>query len=161
MNLSLIQWVSRKALAMTHAVQKAKYCFYLYSLWSTIQGEPLNFMVDSCDRPAPEWDRAAVLPPPGKKLNQRWRKDRKGTSLAINREFCHLDFLTCHLSGALPITELNQPDWEPWESPCLLLVKNSSVVIKQEYLWLWHWTQANRVDDVSGWFVAEILHLGL
>lgn len=32
------------------------------------------------------------------------------------------DFLTCHLSGesVLFVTDLDQPLWEPWESPCLL-----------------------------------------
>lgn len=44
--------------------------------------------------------------------------------------------VTCQVlsESALPIIELNQLVWEPWESPCLVLVKNSSMVIKQEYL---------------------------
>lgn len=47
-----------------------------------------------------------------------------------------LIFLICQVLGesAQPIMGLNQLVCEPWESPCLLLVKNSSMAIKQEYL---------------------------
>lgn len=49
MYVRLIQWDSRKALAVTHIVQKML-------LLPAIQGQPLNCLVDGWDQPAPGWE---------------------------------------------------------------------------------------------------------
>lgn len=159
MNLRLTLMENRKALAINHAVQKGKCFFSLYSPWSSAQG---GFWIT-------RW--TAVICPCGlgqascptiTQQNQPRGEDKaEEAHPSLSARSQDLIFLICQVLGesARPIMGLNQPVWEPWESPCLLLVKNSSMAIKQEYLWLWCWTQSNRVDDVSGWFAAEILHL--
>lgn len=95
-------------------------------------GRPL---MDGCDQSVPNWDRSAVLPPPGK-IKPEMEKGQKKHIPCCQQGPTTFLFVTCQVlsESARPILELDQLVWEPWESPCLLLVKNSSVVIKQEYL---------------------------